>query len=138
MFRKKTFWMMMFSLLGLIDAAYLTYVHFNLDKSGCSIDGGCNAVLTSSYSEILGIPTALFGVLYYLGIFGLVFLSIQLKKGRLFYYAKRLTIAGLLTSLVLIYLQTQVIGSLCPFCMTSAVISTLLFLIGYYDFFKRI
>ncbi len=138
MFKKKSFWMLLLSLIGIIDAAYLTYVHFNLDRSGCAIDGGCNAVLTSSYSEFMGIPLAFFGLLYYLAIFGGTLLYKKSRDKKLFKLVKRLTIVGFVTSLYLVYIQLQILDSICPFCMTSAVTSTLLFVIGYSDLFKKV
>lgn len=138
MFKKKSFWMLLLSLIGIIDAAYLTYVHFNLDRSGCAIDGGCNAVLTSSYSEFMGIPLAFFGLLYYLAIFGGTLLYKKSRDKKLFKLVKRLTLVGFVTSLYLVYIQLQILDSICPFCMTSAVTSTLLFVIGYSDLFKKV
>lgn len=138
MFRSKSFWMSILSFIGIVDAAYLTYIHFNLDKSGCAVDGGCNAVLTSKYSEFFGLPTAFYGLLYYLFVFGLIFVYQRSRNELYLLIAKRITILGFLTSLALVYIQTQILGSICPFCMTSAVTSTLLFVIGYYDLFKKI
>lgn len=137
MWRKKTTWMLFISAIGALDAAYLTYLDFNKLSSGCGI-GSCSAVLTSEYSQIYGIPTAAFGLLYYLFIFGLVLLYKLRKNKMILWFAKRFTLIGFLVSIVLVYIQTQIIGSICPFCMMSAATSTTLFILGYWDIFKKI
>src|SRR4051812_8879211 len=54
------------ALLGFADAAYLTVEHYQNIIPPCSITGGCEKVLTSPYSTVLGIPVSLVGSIYYL------------------------------------------------------------------------
>lgn len=54
-------------LLGIVDAAYLTFVHYVPAALLCPETGpiSCETVLNSSYSEILGIPIAFGGLLWF-------------------------------------------------------------------------
>jgi len=116
------------SLIGLADSAYLTSKHLSGSQVPCNITGGCEQVLTSSYSEIFGIPTAAFGVLAYMTAFSLALLT---------YFGNRqlwnlfgvvvILMAGF--SLWFIYLQAFVIGAFCQFCLLSAITSFTLFTI---------
>jgi uncharacterized membrane protein len=57
---------------GTAVAGYLTYVHYRPDALICTGGGGCEAVQESSYAELAGLPVALFGLLAYLAVLGLV------------------------------------------------------------------
>ena len=59
------------SLIGFIDAAYLTVSHFMSVIPPCSL-AECETVLSSKYADIAGMPIALLGALYYLVLFFLV------------------------------------------------------------------
>lgn len=115
--------------LGAIDASYLTYKHFSNQDVVCSIAPGanCDLVLNSIYSEILGIPLAVIGLVYYSAVMFMGYLYWQQKNGvwlKLLFLA---TLGGFITSLYLIYLQFVVLSAWCAFCLVSAAISTLLF-----------
>jgi len=60
-------WMIAFAvvaLLGFVDATYLTVEHYRGVVPPCTT-AGCEIVLTSEYSVLFGVPTALFGSVYY-------------------------------------------------------------------------
>lgn len=59
------------SLLGLGTSAYLTVEHFSSSPNyACPVSAtiNCIKVTTSSYSELLGIPVALLGLLFFLAM----------------------------------------------------------------------
>jgi len=59
------------ALLGLPGsgvAAYLTYSHWANQPTVCGGIGECELVQTSEYSDIAGVPVALFGLLYFLAM----------------------------------------------------------------------
>ena len=62
------------SLAGLSDAAYLSINYFTGQTPVCLLDG-CDAVLSSPFATVSGIPISLFGVLFYVTVFILSFLS---------------------------------------------------------------
>lgn len=124
------------ALVGLGDAIYLTIQHYTGEKVPCSITGGCEAVLTSAYAEIGGVPLAAFGAAAYFIAFSLAILAA---------FGNRLTwkLFGAQTALMaafslwLIYLQAFVILEYCQFCLLSAATSVTLFLIALFSRFWR-
>lgn len=108
------------ALIGFADATYLSLMHFQNADVGCSVITGCDAVLSSEYATIFGIPLSYLGVLYYLSIlFGSAAYyqteSELVRKGIL-----AVVISGALFSGWLIYLQAFVILAFCQFCLISA------------------
>jgi uncharacterized membrane protein len=117
------------SLLGFLDAIYLTTSHYT-GHITCSVISGCQEVLVSQYSEIFGIPLALLGAAYYLFILinSLLYIDNQNKYSKL--VLSYIPIFGFLFSIYLIYLMFFVIEALCQYCLLSAGTSTLLFILG--------
>ena len=118
------------SLLGFLDAAYLTIEHYRGVVPPCAIVSGCAAVTTSQYSLIFGIPVALLGAIYYLLITALCILYFDTKQTKILKIIARLTILGLLASLYFVYLQAFIIHAWCLYCLGSAATSTILFILG--------
>jgi uncharacterized membrane protein len=114
------------ALVGLIDSAYLTVMHG--EKVPCSLVEGCDKVLTSEYSEIFGVPTALFGVAAYFAAFALAILA-AFGNGRMWTLFGVQSSVMLVAAVWLVYLQAFVIGAFCQFCLLSALTTTILFLI---------
>lgn len=115
-----------FALLGFIDATYLTIEHFLNSIPPCTI-GGCETVLTSVYAEILGIPVALLGSLYYLIISVFIFIYFDTKKEIFLRIPSYLSVLGLLSALWFSHLQIFIIKAFCPYCAVSAFISIMIF-----------
>lgn len=125
--------------LGFLDASYLTFEHYRGVIPPCGSSGGCEAVATSEYAVIIGIPVALMGALYYLFILLSSFYVMDRERYDLLPWIAAVTIAGLLTSLWLIYLQLFVIEAICIYCMFSAGTSIAIFVVGYaYLFLSRV
>jgi uncharacterized membrane protein len=55
------------SVIGIADSAYLTSIHYENVPLVCSASGvvDCSQVLHSSYSSIAGIPVAVFGLVWF-------------------------------------------------------------------------
>ena len=129
-FFKVTPWLiLLLGFLGFIDTLYLTYEYFAGTPVNCSILNGCDKVLTSSYSSILGVPLALIGTLYYLLVLALMAAYLGQKNKAVIKYLLGLTSLGFIISLFLVYLQFFVLKALCLYCMISALSSTLLFIL---------
>ncbi len=116
------------ALVGLADSAYLTAQHYSGSEVPCSIISGCELVLTSTYAEIFGIPTALYGALAYFAAFSLSLLVFYGYK-YLWGLFGLLTIGMFAFTVWLLYLQAFVIQAFCQFCLLSALTSTILFVI---------
>lgn len=116
--------------LGFADAAYLTIEHYKGVIPPCSIVSGCETVLTSSYSIVLGVPVSLLGAIYYFLIAGGIFAYIDTKKTAILKWTLSITIFGLLMSLWFIFLQAIVIKAWCLYCLGSAATSIALFVLA--------
>ncbi|HEY2865900.1 MAG TPA: vitamin K epoxide reductase family protein [Pyrinomonadaceae bacterium] len=116
------------SIIGLIDAIYLTIHYYTAEPVPCTITGGCEMVLTSAYAEVAGLPLAAFGATAYFIAFALALLTVY---GNLMTW----TMFGALTLLMaafsgyLIYVQAEYIHAFCQFCMLSAGTSFTLFIL---------
>lgn len=124
------------ALVGLVDALFLTYKHFFTPLAACGVGlfSDCGTVLQSEYSIMFGVPLAVWGIVQYLGIMFLFWMSSMI--GSMFY--KRLlfiqTAVGLVFSAYFLYLQVFVIGALCQYCLLSALSSTVLYVLVRMDF----
>lgn len=116
--------------LGFLDATYLTLQHYLGLPLPCSVLQGCEKVTTSQYATFLGLPVALLGAINYLFLFMLSVIYFDTKKQVFIKIAAGFTIAGFLATLWFLYAQFFIIGALCLYCVFSALISALLFVIG--------
>lgn len=113
------------ALIGLADAVYLTDMALTGSALTCDIAGldGCNVVAQSSFSQFLGFPLALYGVVFYL----LFLLTFWVSTYKISPGAKRLVflvaIAGAVFSTYFLYLQFFVIQALCIYCLGSAFVA---------------
>jgi uncharacterized membrane protein len=110
------------ALIGLGVASYLTYVHYEGLHPVCGLGGDCEKVQTSEYSKLAGVPVALLGLIGY----AVIFVS-------LFVPGEEALIVGALTALVgfgfsayLTYRELFTIDAICPWCVASAIVMTLL------------
>jgi uncharacterized membrane protein len=110
------------ALVGLGVAAYLTYIHYEGIKPVCGLGGDCEKVQTSEWSKLAGVPVALLGLLGYVAILASLFVR---GEGGLMASAL-LSIAGFGFSAYLTYRELYSIDAICPWCVASAVIMTLL------------
>lgn len=115
------------SIVGFFDAAYLTIQHYTQFTLPCTITHGCELVTNSEYSQIMGIPVALLGALYYLAIFLAVYIMMETKKTEYLRFVAIATTFGFLFSAWFVYLQLFVIHAICQYCMFSAFTSTTMF-----------
>lgn len=121
------------ALIGAGIAAYLTYVHYNIDALVCA-GGGCEVVQMSRYSEIMGIPVALFGLLMFLGVSALIVIRDRMEDYA--YLANAGIIVALVAALIyyayLTYLEANVIHAWCEWCVASSIVTLILFLAEVY------
>jgi uncharacterized membrane protein len=110
------------AVVGLGVAAYLTYVHYEGIEPVCGLGGDCEKVQTSEWADIAGIPVALLGLIGYATILGS--LVVDGEEGRI--AAAVLSLAGFGFSAYLTYRELFSIDAICPWCVSSAVILTLL------------
>ena len=107
---------------GVGIAGYLTYVHYAGLHPICGISHGCETVQTSSYAFLAGVPVALLGLITYLVI--LITLRTPGYNALLTGYV--LTLIGFGFSLYLTYREVFTIHAICSWCVSSAIVFTLL------------
>jgi len=122
------------SIVGIGVAGYLSYVEFNQVEAVCGPVGNCNTVQQSSYARLFGIiPIGFLGILGYLAII-ILWLVEVLDLPSIRQYARLglwiITLIGTLFSIYLTFLEPFVIGATCMWCLTSAILMTVLYLIS--------
>ena len=124
--------LLLLSLIGFLDADYITIKHFLGTPLTCSVFEGCEKVTTSQYAAIFNIPVALLGAMYYLSILALTILYLDTGRVSIIHFISRFSTVGFLASLWFIYLQLFVIGAICIYCLVSALTSFAIFALGAY------
>jgi uncharacterized membrane protein len=118
-------------LVGLGVASYLSYVELTQTEAVCGPVGDCNTVQQSEYARLFGIlPVGVLGLAGYVAII-LAWLVGHFGRSPLPELAGlgflAMSAFGLLFSIYLTFLEPFVIGATCAWCLTSAVLMTVLF-----------
>ena len=118
--------------IGLLVSIYMTIYKVTNNNALCLGSGDCSTVNASRFSEVYGIPVALVGVGGYLAL-----LAIHLIEDRNAFLRANATLIlfaislmGFLFTLYLIYVEAVLLKAYCPFCLTSQVSMTLIFIIS--------
>ena len=131
-------WQLALPVLGLAGmgiSGYLTYVHYQNINAICLFNANCDKVLTSPYSQIWGIPLSLFGLAMYAGLTLLGVLNLVLYRriegqnwpaGGIY----ALSLAGVIFSLYLYYLEIFEIHAFCTWCIGSSIVMLIIFIIS--------
>lgn len=117
------------AIIGLLVSGYLLYTYVGGGPISCGEEGGCDVIRSSIYSTILGLPTPAHGVIFYsLLAYGAIMWKGD-RRSTMAYLLQILTGVGFLVTLWLTYLEAFVIEAWCRWCVASAVLSTLAFVI---------
>ena len=117
--------MVALAVLGVGVAAYLTYVHYSGAQVACTAGQSCVKVQTSQWSRLAGVPVALIGLVGYLAVLASLFAPDR-EESRLATLV--LTLTGFGFSAYLTYRELFSIHAICEWCVSSAVIMTVLLL----------
>ena len=115
------------ALIGTLEAAYLTYIHYH-GLGGLPCLGGhhgqstCAAVQSSAYAKVAGVPVALLGLLSYVTIVASLFFRGELGRGAGFCVA----LIGFGFSMYLTYRELFTLKEICEWCVGSATLMTIL------------
>jgi uncharacterized membrane protein len=128
------------SLIGLFVAMYLWLYKLGIVGTlSCKI-GGCEKVNTSPWAVLFGVPVAFWGVLYYVGLFTAALLSTTER----FVDDRRAAVAlvvltgwGVLFSAYLTFLELAVIHAICQWCVVSAILVVLMFVMALMELKDR-
>ena len=133
-----TIWVLPLSLIGLFVSWYIYHKkHHKKEKMVCYIGTDCDRVVHSEYNSFLGIPLEVLGVAYYL-FFSLMVIATHVGSFFLFGFlifdiVLVLSTVAFFFSLYLVYVQAFVIHDWCEFCLISASMSVLIFLIEIFS-----
>lgn len=145
------------SMIGLADSAYVTYEEFSGKIPVCGAGFDCGTVLKSKWAKIGPVPVSAFGMVFYATIFTLGILEYlavpfpnktfkkkfpqiqsflkNLPKIGFFFdeitWQKKaflLSIAGMLFTIYLVSIMAFVLNAWCLFCLISAASTTTIFL----------
>ena len=110
------------SLVGVALAGYLSWTAVtNAAVQGCAEGGGCDTVLSSRWATLLGVPTAVWGLLTYLALAGTAFIRRAESHWRM---AWTMAFFGALYSVYLTTISLTTLGATCPYCLSSLALMT--------------
>jgi uncharacterized membrane protein len=124
---------LLLTLIGLGVATYLTIQHYDTHLTlSCPNTGliNCEKVTTSAQSRLFGVPVALLGLLYYVGMIPwqlpITWRSAdpRVRYGRLLYCG-----SGIAFVIYLVYAEFIIIKNICLWCTSVHIITLLLFIV---------
>lgn len=105
------------AMLGILLTAYLSWASFSGGGvQGCTEGGGCDAVLTSRWATLLGLPTAFWGLLTYAALAAVAFVP---RADQHWSYAWTVAFVGVCYSVYLTAVSLTILQTACPYCLTS-------------------
>ncbi|HYG95768.1 MAG TPA: vitamin K epoxide reductase family protein [Solirubrobacterales bacterium] len=115
-----------FAALGIGVAAYIAIAEAAGDAPACLAGGGgCRTVAESSYSHVAGVNIAIFGIVGYALLLATAFFANDAARLGGFVLA----LGGFGYSVFLTYIEIFKIEAICHWCVASAVLMTILFLL---------
>jgi len=112
--------------LGMLVSGYLGFFAHGAEAPlFCGPESGCGVIQNSSYAELLGLPTALWGF----GLYALILWSALTLPARLKRWTRLAWLTAIGFSISLYFTLTGIIqlDATCAWCLTSAAIMTALF-----------
>jgi uncharacterized membrane protein len=132
--------MILLTIAGLGVSAYLMWGYTVPGVTlACGGSHGCETVKNSPYSQILGVSLPVIGLGFYSSLFLLLLGQGQAtinERGWAAYMALAIfaiSLAGVLYSAYLTYLELFVIYAVCRWCITSAMITVIVFFLSIFN-----
>ncbi|MBI2655149.1 vitamin K epoxide reductase family protein [Candidatus Woesearchaeota archaeon] len=124
----KEIYLMILSLIGFLVSYYIFYSKKYNKPLYCFSKAECDAVVRSRYGKTFGIENTIPGMIYYVMVFAYgfllnrnVFISLPV-----YYFLVGISIASVLFSLYLAYVQKFILKKWCIYCIVSTVSSILI------------
>jgi uncharacterized membrane protein len=124
------------ALVGVFVALYLWLYKAGVIGTLACGAGSCETVQLSKWATLLALPVAAWGVGYYVVVFAVAFMLVQdrwVDSRPLSLVLLALTSWGLIFSAWLTYLELFVIDAICRWCVVSAAIAVVLFVLALMD-----
>ncbi len=118
------------SLIGLLSSAYLTADYYTIGGLKFPVLSISEEVTTSKFATILGIPTAMWGVFYFLIILMIILLYQDTKNKTILSFLMPIFTIGLVVSGWLLFAQIVIIKTICLHCLIPSAIAVILFILG--------
>ena len=139
-FRQLIYFRYFILLLGALITGYLIYVNNFTDAVlSCGNVGDCNKVQNSSYGFLFGLPVTYLGMAYFCF---LIFLYTNYFITKKFTTSNFIELIGFSTSLsafifsmYLTYIELFIINEICIWCVSIAILSTLIFIVNFFTLF---
>jgi uncharacterized membrane protein len=129
------------ALAGIFIATYLTLFKLGVvGELACKL-GSCETVNTSRWAMFLGLPVAAWGLFFYLSVFLFAFAGTTPRFERSTMISVLLlawSAVGVLFSGWLTYLELAVIQAICLWCVISAVLVALIFVVSALDLREKL
>jgi uncharacterized membrane protein len=125
---------------GVFLAAYLTLYHFGYVGALACGTGGCEVVQASRYAKFLGQPVALWGAGYYGSVFLVAAFGAMGGASEKLWPSKLLLALNgwsVLFSGYLTWAEVAKINAICRYCVASALIVLVLFVLSVLDWRAR-
>lgn len=126
-------------IIGLLVSIYMTIYKISGNDGMCLGSGDCSTVNASRFSEVNNIPVAVFGIVGYAAI-----LFVHLFENRNEFFRKNgtllifgMSLTGFLFTIWLVYVELALLNAICPFCVTSQVAMTIIFIIAVVRLFQN-
>jgi uncharacterized membrane protein len=125
--------------IGLFVSIYMTIYKISGNEGMCLGSGDCSTVNASRFSEVNGIPVAVVGIIGYVAI-----LAFHLFENRNTFFRQNaillifgMSLTGFIFTVWLVYVELALLNAICPFCVTSQVAMTLIFIIAIIRLIKQ-
>ncbi len=124
------------ALCGVFLALYLTLYKIGvIGHLACGF-GSCELVNTSKWSRLLGMPVAAWGMLFYLMVLVTAVVGTSPSwsaRPEPAIAIAAMSLVGVIFSAWLTYLELFVIHAICRYCVASAVLVTVIFVVSAWD-----
>jgi uncharacterized membrane protein len=114
------------ALAGFLISFYLALSHYRHLIPPCYVTSGCESVVTSRFSTILGVPLSLIGAVFFAVMFYLGIGLIAAPRRVVVRAYELLAFAGILAAVALFLLQAVVLRAYCTYCLATEVIALLI------------
>jgi uncharacterized membrane protein len=127
------------AIIGLLVSIYMTVYKITSNNKMCLGSGDCSTVNASPYAAVNGFPVAAIGIIGYAAILATLYFENRhpffQQNGTLMIFGMALT--GFIFTVWLIYVELALLKALCPFCVTSQVAMTIIFIIAVVRLIKQ-
>jgi uncharacterized membrane protein len=121
-------------------AAYLALYKLGYIGTLACGTGGCETVQLSKWATFLGVPVAIWGVGYYVAVFAVALLGTTARFEDEAWVSTALLVLtgwGVVFSSWLTYLELYVIHAICRFCVVSALLVGVIFVVSVLEWRER-